>query len=174
MRRIVALIALSVGLLVGCSSGPDAPAPQAASGTAGPGAAAGQRFPDLVGVEVSRSGSGYTFAVTVSSPYDTAQRYADAFRVRAEDGTVYGVNELTHDHASEQPFTRSLSGVQIPAGVTNVVVEGRDQANGWGGKIKILEEAFAGLPAGGFSEHHRFLLERMLGRIDAIDGHRGA
>jgi len=137
MRRIVALIALSVGLLVGCSSGPDAPAPQAASGTAE--AAAGQRFPDIVGVEVSRSGSGYTFAVTLSSPYDTAQRYANAFRVRAEDGTVYGVNELTHDHASEQPFTRSLFGVQIPAGVTNVVVEGLDQANGWGGGTQAVE-----------------------------------
>jgi transposase len=36
-------------------------------------------------------------------------------------------------------------------------------------KIKLLEEAFAGLPGGGFGEHHRFLLERMLGRIDAID-----
>jgi len=36
-------------------------------------------------------------------------------------------------------------------------------------KIKILEEAFAGLPAGGFDDHHRFLLERMLGRVDAID-----
>jgi transposase len=36
-------------------------------------------------------------------------------------------------------------------------------------KIKLLEEAFAGLPAGGFGDHHRFLLERMLGRIDAID-----
>jgi transposase len=36
-------------------------------------------------------------------------------------------------------------------------------------KITILEEAFAGLPTGGFGEHHRFLLERMLGRIDAID-----
>lgn len=36
-------------------------------------------------------------------------------------------------------------------------------------KIKLLEEAFAGLPAGGFDDHHRFLLERMLGRIDGID-----
>jgi transposase len=36
-------------------------------------------------------------------------------------------------------------------------------------KIKILEEAFAGLPAGGFDDHHRFLLERMLGRVDVID-----
>jgi transposase len=36
-------------------------------------------------------------------------------------------------------------------------------------KIGVLEEAFAGLPAGGFDDHHRFLLGRMLGRIDAID-----
>jgi transposase len=36
-------------------------------------------------------------------------------------------------------------------------------------KISLLEEAFAGLPTGAFAEHHRFLLQRMLGRIDAID-----
>jgi transposase len=36
-------------------------------------------------------------------------------------------------------------------------------------KLGILEEAFAGLRAGGFDDHHRFLMERMLGRVDAID-----
>ncbi len=36
-------------------------------------------------------------------------------------------------------------------------------------KITLLQEAFAGLPAGGFAEHHRFLLQRMLGRVDAIE-----
>jgi hypothetical protein len=36
-------------------------------------------------------------------------------------------------------------------------------------KIKILEEAFGGLPVGGFDDHHRFLLGRMLGRVDAIE-----
>jgi transposase len=36
-------------------------------------------------------------------------------------------------------------------------------------KIGALEEAFGGLPAGGFDDHHRFLLGRMLGRIDAIE-----
>lgn len=33
-------------------------------------------------------------------------------------------------------------------------------------KIELLEEAFAGLPAGSFDDHHRFLLARMLNRID--------
>ena len=36
-------------------------------------------------------------------------------------------------------------------------------------KIGLLEEAFAGLPAGTFGEHHRFLLARMLTRIDQTE-----
>lgn len=36
-------------------------------------------------------------------------------------------------------------------------------------KISRLEEAFAGLPTGSFDDHHRFLLARMLSRIDQID-----
>jgi transposase len=37
-------------------------------------------------------------------------------------------------------------------------------------KIGQLEEAFAGLPLGTFDDHHRFLLARMLARVDATDG----
>ncbi len=36
-------------------------------------------------------------------------------------------------------------------------------------KIGQLEQAFAGLPTGGFDDHHRFLLSQMLNRIDGID-----
>jgi hypothetical protein len=73
------------------------------------------------------------FNVTVSSPYDTPQRYADAFRVVAKDGTVYGERKLFHDHADEQPFTRDLHGVSIPVGTRTVVVQARDQKYGYGG-----------------------------------------
>ena len=79
-------------------------------------------------------GSGtWTFDATLSSPYDTPQRYADAWRVVGPDGTVFGIRELTHDHASEQPFTRSQTGIEIPEDVQTVTVEGRDQISGWGG-----------------------------------------
>lgn len=91
------------------------------------------QYPDVVAVEVTASGSGLRFDVTISSPYDSPDRYADAWRVIGTDGTVYGVRELLHDHATEQPFTRSLDGVEIPAGVETVTVEGRDLVNGWGG-----------------------------------------
>ena len=36
-------------------------------------------------------------------------------------------------------------------------------------KIPRLEEAFAGLSLGTFDAHHRFLLSRMLARIDAVN-----
>lgn len=36
-------------------------------------------------------------------------------------------------------------------------------------KIGRLEEAFAGLTTSGFDDHHRFLLTRMLARVDQID-----
>ncbi|MFN3254692.1 MAG: hypothetical protein ACE37B_03265 [Ilumatobacter sp.] len=100
--------------------------------------AAEQQFPDVVDASATFDGATWTIAATVSSPYDTPERYADAWRVIGPDGTVYGERILTHDHADEQPFTRSQSGIEIPADVDEVVIEGRDQANGWGGSTFVL------------------------------------
>lgn len=94
-----------------------------------------QSFPDVIDVVVTAGEDGsYRFDATLSSPYDSDDRYADAWRVIDDDGNVYGVRELTHPHANEQPFTRSLAGVEIPSDVTSVTVEGRDSTNGWGGE----------------------------------------
>jgi hypothetical protein len=96
-----------------------------------------QRFPDVTAIEVvERAVNTFDVTVTMSSPYDTPQRYADAWRVLDERGTVLGIREILHDHATEQPFTRSLEGVIIPAQVKVITVEGRDQTYGWGGKTK--------------------------------------
>lgn len=94
-----------------------------------------QRYPDVVSVNVaSRGQERFDFDVTVSSPYDTAARYADAFRVMSKEGRVFGERVLLHDHAGEQPFTRDLYGVAIPRGIRVVVVQARDQKYGYGGK----------------------------------------
>jgi hypothetical protein len=108
--------------------GPALPAAHAADGAL-------QKHPDVIAAKVQpRGGNTFDFDVTVSSPYETPQRYADAFRVMHKDGTVYGERGLLHDHATEQPFTRDLHGVVVPAGVRSVVVQARDLNNGWGGK----------------------------------------
>lgn len=90
-------------------------------------------YPDVLEADASALGDTYSFDVKISSPYDSPDRYADAFRVVGDDGVVYGVRELTHDHANEQPFTRSLTGVALPDHVRQVTIEGRDQVYGWGG-----------------------------------------
>jgi hypothetical protein len=59
------------------------------------------------------------------------EHYADAWRVVAGDGTVLGTRTLYHPHENEQPFTRSLGGVAIPAGATTVFVEAHDKVHGW-------------------------------------------
>jgi hypothetical protein len=106
-----------------------------ARGPAGAQNKGSQKFPDIVSASVQPRGANvFDFDVTVSSPYDTAQRYADAFRVMDTGGKVFGERVLLHDHAGEQPFTRDLHGVTIPAGIKTIVVQGRDQQHGYGGK----------------------------------------
>lgn len=93
-----------------------------------------QRFPDIVAAKARADSAGnFDFDVTVSSPYDTPQRYADAFRVISKAGEVFGERKLLHDHAGEQPFTRDLYGVAIPPAIRVAVVEARDSRFGYGG-----------------------------------------
>jgi hypothetical protein len=136
VRIAPAALVLAVGLTActGSTAPPSTSGTSATSGVSGT-SGAGQRYPDVVAVDpASLSTTTASVAVTVSSPYDSEARYADAVRVRSADGAaVYGTLELTHDHAAEQPFTRTLTGLAIPAGTTSVVVEGHDQVNGWGG-----------------------------------------
>jgi hypothetical protein len=90
---------------------------------------------DVVGVKVYKDGPGsYSFAVTVKSDDTGWQKYADKWEVVAPDGTVLGTRTLLHPHETEQPFTRDLSSVKIPAGVTSVKVRAHDKVEGYGGK----------------------------------------
>ena len=94
-----------------------------------------QKYPDVIDVRVHvRSDGLFDFDATISSPYDTPQRYADAFRVMSPKGVQFGERTLFHDHASEQPFTRDLYGVTIPAEINTVVIQARDKKYGYGGK----------------------------------------
>lgn len=98
----------------------------------------GQEYPDVLEAEIEASGDTYSVDVTISSPYDSPERYADGWRVLAPDGTVLGEHELMHDHASEQPFTRTQSGLEIPDGVDEVTFEGKDLENGYGGETVTI------------------------------------
>lgn len=87
---------------------------------------------DVIGVEVSGDGP-YMFSVTVSSADSGWDKYADEWRIEATDGEVLGTRELAHPHVDEQPFTRSLGGVEI-SGQQTVVVAARDSVSGYCGE----------------------------------------
>ncbi len=88
----------------------------------------------VIGAEIERTGETFRVSATVRS-HDTGwDKYADAWEVRTPEGDVLGTRTLLHPHENEQPFTRSLSGVSIPAGVGRVVVAARDSVEGFCGE----------------------------------------
>ena len=89
---------------------------------------------DVVDVKVRRNPAGtYDFDITVKSIDKGWNHYADAFEVLGPDGKVFGRRVLLHPHETEQPFTRDLYGVNIPAGVTHVTVRARHKPKGYDG-----------------------------------------
>lgn len=88
---------------------------------------------DVLAATARPGPGGWSFEVTVAHADTGWDHYADAWRVVGPDGTVYGTRTLYHPHVDEQPFTRALSGVAIPAEVAEVVIEAHDSVHGWGG-----------------------------------------
>lgn len=89
---------------------------------------------DVVGAEVTpEAGGTHRVSVTVRHADEGWEHYADRWQVVAPDGTVLGTRTLYHPHVEEQPFTRALGGVAIPAGIKEVTIRARDSKHGEGG-----------------------------------------
>ena len=138
VRWLVVLV-VCAAVASGCSA-ENAAAPD--DGTASPEASAEspQRSPDAVDAELTAAGDDeYQIAVTISSPYDTPERYVDGWRVLTLDGEVLAEHDLAHHHADEQPFTRTRGPFAIPEGIDEVIIEGRDLEHGYGGETTTVE-----------------------------------
>ncbi|MEX0337890.1 MAG: hypothetical protein AB3N11_02510 [Arenibacterium sp.] len=77
------------------------------------------------------TGESWRFDVTISHPDTGWDHYADGWRVLDMQGNELGMRVLYHPHVDEQPFTRSLSGVVIPAGTQMVQIQARCNVDGW-------------------------------------------
>ncbi|WP_394689626.1 hypothetical protein [Hoeflea sp.] len=95
---------------------------------------------DVLEAAYARSADGtYRFDVTVRHEDAGWEHYADKWQVLDADGTVLGERVLFHPHDTEQPFTRSQSGIEIPIGVQSVVIRAHDKKHGWGGAELTIE-----------------------------------
>lgn len=88
--------------------------------------------PVIEGAVAMPRSNGWTFSVTVRHADTGWEHYADGWKVFAMDGTELGYRELLHPHVQEQPFTRSLGGVEVPDGATQVILRAHDNVHGWG------------------------------------------
>jgi len=88
---------------------------------------------------VSTGSSSYRVTATVSSADTGWEKYADRWIVRTPGGLVLDSRELAHPHVTEQPFTRTLSGVRIPGGEEVVEIAASDSVEGFCGKILVLD-----------------------------------
>ena len=78
------------------------------------------------------------FSVTVRHDDAGWDHYANRWEILTADGDILGVRELLHPHDNEQPFTRTLAGVSIPAGLDAVLVRALDSLHGAGGKTMTV------------------------------------
>lgn len=86
-------------------------------------------------VTLEPRGDTWTVSVTISHPDTGWDDYADGWRVETTAGEILGTRVLHHPHVEEQPFTRSLSGVGIPANVAEVVVRASTNIEGWADEV---------------------------------------
>lgn len=86
---------------------------------------------EIVLTEFQAQGSGWRVSTTLRHGDSGWDHYADAWRVTDAGGKVLGERILAHPHEHEQPFTRSQSGIRIPADTTVVYVEAHDKIHGW-------------------------------------------
>ena len=85
---------------------------------------------EIVDVKVSCNSS-CTFSVTLKHADEGWEHYANQWDVMTMDGKLLKSRVLLHPHVNEQPFTRSLSGVQIQAGITAVKIRAKDLKHGY-------------------------------------------
>lgn len=94
---------------------------------------------DVIAAKVAKSRDGtYNFDVTIRSNDRGWDYYCDRFEVLGPDGKVFGVRTLYHPHETEQPFTRELYGVRIPAGLRKVTIRARHKPRGYDGDTLII------------------------------------
>lgn len=134
--------------LVGCPDAEEADATKKAAALgAAKAAPAAAGDADVTNVFAREEADGsWTFHVSVEHPDKGLSDYANGWDILTEDGTVLKDRErqaftkiLRHAHVDEQPFTRTVKGVQIPEGVEQLTVRAHDKLGGFGGKVVTVK-----------------------------------
>ena len=93
---------------------------------------------EIIKVVLTKHTGSWRADVTLKHADSGWKHYADGWRLVDDKGNEIGKRTLYHPHVNEQPFTRSLSGFQIPVDKTIIFVEAHDLEHGWSpNRVKI-------------------------------------
>ena len=112
LRKLIFLLSVFTALFVGVST--------AIAGSV-----------EIVNAKAEKQRASWVFHVTLKHEDKGWEHYADAWRIVTKEGNELGKRTLFHPHEDEQPFTRSLADVKIPAGTSEVFIEAHDKVHGW-------------------------------------------
>ena len=94
---------------------------------------------DVLKATISRQADGgYRVTATLRHADSGWSHYANRWEVLGPSGEVIATRTLLHPHVDEQPFTRSLSDIRIPATWTWVRIRAHDLVHGYGGREVTL------------------------------------
>jgi hypothetical protein len=95
---------------------------------------------DVIAVKMTPRGDHrYDFSVTVRHADSGWDHYANRWEVLDVAGNVIASRVLLHPHVAEQPFTRGLSGVEIPAAIKQVRIRAHDLVHEYGGSELVVD-----------------------------------
>ena len=80
-----------------------------------------------------------TFSVTLEHADTGWDHYANQWDVVTMDGDLLKSRVLYHPHENEQPFTRSVSGVIVPQGQSQVKIRAKDSKHGYSPQEYIVD-----------------------------------
>lgn len=93
---------------------------------------------EIVNVVLTNNAGSWRADVTLNHADTGWEHYADGWRLVDEKGNEIKKRTLYHPHVNEQPFTRSLSDIQIPESTKIIYVEAHDLNRGWSkNKVRI-------------------------------------
>ncbi|MFT2099569.1 hypothetical protein ACMUMQ_14575 [Marinomonas sp. 2405UD66-6] len=93
-------------------------------------------------VKATQSANGtWCFNTQVRHNDEGWEHYADAWQVVDSKGDVLAERVLFHPHDNEQPFTRSVCGVNIPSDNNLVTVRAKCNLHGFGGQTVTIDLA---------------------------------
>lgn len=98
-------------------------------------------YAQVIYVKATQNSDGtWRFDTTVYHDDQGWDDYADAWQVvDPQTGEILAERILTHPHDNEQPFTRSQSSIVIPPEVIQVVVRAKDNVEGFGGQVVLVD-----------------------------------